>query len=218
MIDHILAPENSIFLVTLCLFLLIFLIQGASVIAGMEPFSFLDGLLPDVDFDAPEAHPIGFMDSIMSMLKMGKVPFIFSFILFLFLFSLIGLYGQLVLFKLGLPMLHWAIATPAAFVATLPVLRIGNGILEKVLPKDETYAISNEEFIGRTATITIGTATELRAAEAKVVGSDHKTHYIMVIADNAGKAFSTGDETLIVGRRSEGLYAVIENKNPLLNK
>lgn len=223
MIENLLAPENALFLVALGLFLLIFLVQLISLFLGAEPFSFLDSLLPDVDLDIDtdlslaDASP-GFVDSIMSMLKLGRVPFVFTFILFLFLFSQIGLVGQQILQDLGIGRLHWAIASPATFVATLPLLRIGNGILEKVLPKDETAAISSDTFVGRMATVVIGTVTSARAAEAKVVGPDGKTHYIQVIADNEGKVFKQGDHLLIVSKRTDGLFSVIENKNPLLDE
>ncbi|MDQ8205395.1 OB-fold-containig protein [Pelagicoccus sp. SDUM812003] len=218
MIDHILAPENALFAFALGFFLLIFLVQAISFIVGMEPFSFLDGLLPDapIDLDVPDVHPVGFMDAIMSMLKLGKVPFIFTFIIFLFCFSLIGIYGQLVLDKLGLPLLPWFVASPVAFLATIPCLRVGNALMAKVLPKDETYSISSDTFVGRMSTITIGTATHEIPAEAKLQGPDKKTYYVRVVADEEGTSFSQGDQALIVSKRSEGLFTVIQPDDFLL--
>lgn len=223
MIENVLAPENFLFLVALGLFLLIFLVQLVSLLFGLEPFGFLDSLLPDIDMNMDtdlnlgEVTP-GFVDSVMSMLKLGRVPFVFTFILFLFLFSQIGFYGQMVFLDLGGARLHWFLASAGSFVLTIPLLRFGNGILEKVLPKDETAAISADTFVGRVASIIIGTATHERAAEAKVVGPEGKTHYIRVVADNEGRTFSAGDNLLIVGRRTEGIFTVIENKNPLLKE
>lgn len=90
--------------------------------------------------------------------------------------------------------------------------------MEKVLPKDETAAVSVESFVGRVATIVIGTATHLRATEAKLVGPEGKIHYLQVVADVQEQSFSKGEEVLVVGRRSEGVFTVIENRNPLLGK
>lgn len=223
MIENLLAPENGVFLVALCLFLLIFVVQLFSVLIGMEPFGFLDSLLPDIDVNVDADLNLGdispsFLDSVMSMLKLGRVPFVFTFILFLFLFSQVGLYLQAAALELSGSRLHWLFASAGAFVVTMPLLRFGNGILGKVLPKDETAAISADTFVGRMATILIGTATHDRAAEAKLVGPDGKTHYINVVADNVGKSFTQGDHLLIVGRRTEGIFTVIENKNPLLEE
>lgn len=223
MIENLFAPENGVFLVSLSLFLLIFLVQAVSVVMGMEPFGFMDNLLPGVEFEVDTDLNLGdlspsFLDSVMSMLKLGRVPFVFTFILFLFLFSIVGLYGQMALFELSGWRLHWLPATGLALVVTTPLLRFGNGILEKVLPKDETAAISVDTFIGRICTIVIGTATNERAAEAKVVGPRGKTHYISVVADNEGKSFRRGQPLLIVARRTAGVFTVIENKNPLLEE
>lgn len=223
MIEHLLAPENFLFLISLGLFLLIFLVQLLSVVLGMEPFGFMDSLLPDVDLDIDTDLNLGdasagFVDSVMSMLKLGKVPFVFTFILFLFFFSLVGLYGQLALQEIGIGPLNWFLASSISFIVTMPLLRVGNGVLEKVLPQDETAAISADTFVGRIATVLIGTVTDERSAEAKVVGPEGKTHYIQVIADNEGKTFKQGDSVLIVSRRSDSVFAVIENKNPLLEE
>lgn len=221
MIENLLAPENGVFLVALCLFLLIFLVQLLSLVIGMEPFGFMDSLLPDIEVDADlnlgDVSP-GFIDSVMSMLKLGRVPFVFTFILFLFLFSQIGLYLQAAALEFTGSRFHWLFASIGAFVVTMPLLRFGNVILEKILPHDETAAISADTFVGRMATILIGTATHERAAEAKLVGPDGKTHYINVVADNEGRTFSQGDPILVVGRRTEGIFTVIENKNPLLEE
>lgn len=223
MIENLLAPENFLFLIALGLFLLIFLVQLVSLLFGMEPFGFLDSLLPDIDVNLDTDLNLGdvtpsFVDSIMSMLRLGRVPFVFTFILFLFLFSQIGLYGQMVFLEMGGSRLHWFLASGGTFLVTIPLLRFGNGILEKVLPKDETAAISADTFVGRVATIILGIATHERAAEAKVVGPEGKTHYIRVVADNEGKSFGQGDYLLIVGRKTEGIFTVIENKNPLLKE
>ncbi|MCH6255184.1 YqiJ family protein [Puniceicoccaceae bacterium K14] len=223
MIENLLAPENFLFLISLGMFLLIFLVQLVSLVCGMELFGFMDSLLPDVSFDIDSDLNIGdstagFLDSVMSMLKLGRVPFVFTFILFLFLFSLIGLYGQMALVESGVGRLHWFVASGTSFVITLPFLRFGNSVLEKVLPKDETAAVSSETFIGRMATIVIGVVTSERSAEAKLVGPEGKTHYIQVVADNEGKTFKQGDSVLVVGRRGDSLFTVIENKNPLLEE
>ena len=120
------------------------------------------------------------------------------------------------LVELGIGRLHWLLASGASFAATMPCLRVGNSILEKVLPKDESSVVSVKSFVGRIATVMIGTVTNERSAEAKVIGPNGKPHYIQVVADNEGKTFKQGDHVLIVGRRSESVFTVIENKNPLL--
>lgn len=122
MTESLFAPENVLFLVSLGLFIFIFLIQLLGVVMGLEPFGFLDNLLPDFDLDLdvdadlslPDASP-GFVESVMSMLKLGRVPFVFTFVFFLLTFSLVGLYGQMALDHFGPGRLQWALAGLAAF-------------------------------------------------------------------------------------------------------
>ncbi|MBC2604709.1 OB-fold-containig protein [Pelagicoccus albus] len=216
MIDHILSPQNTLFAIALGLFLLIFMVQALSFVVGLEPFGFLDNLLPDIEIDVPEVESVGVVDSILSMLRLGKVPFVFTLIVFLFSFSLIGIYGQLALVRLGLPMLHWALASPLAFLVSLPILRISNAFMARWLPKDESYSISSDAYVGCLATVTIGTATSERPAEARVDAPDDKTHYIRVISDDAEKAFSKGDRVLVIKKVSGGLFLVVEPDECLL--
>lgn len=221
MIENFTAPENVVFAITFSIFLLIGLVQLASFLMGLETFSFLDDLIPDVGLDvdgeglAADLSPT-VLDSILSMLKIGRVPLIFTIVLFLFLFSFFGYNMQQILHSAGIGRLPALIAAPVAFVITLPFLRLGNGILAKTLPRDETAAISSATFIGRIAVITLGKATHKRQTEAKLVGPDGKTYYIQVVADVAGAEFSRGDHVLVVGKRGEGIFTAIQNTNPLL--
>jgi len=222
MIENFAAPENALFAVSIIVFLLIALVQFVAFIMGLEAFSFLDDLLPDLggDFDGDADLDIGdvapsFMDSILSMLKIGKVPLVFSIIAFLFLFPFFGYNMQLITNHAGIGLLPMWISGPVAFMVTLPFLRWSNQVMAKVLPKDETSAVSRESFIGRMATITLGKVSFEHAAEAKLKDSLGNTHYIMVVSDLEGECFEQGEHVLIVGERGNH-FSVIANTNPQL--
>ena len=219
MIEYFTAPDNIAFLIALTLFFLLFLVELLSLVFGIEALSFMDDIVPDIDMDVDlETASPGFLDSVFSFLRIGRVPMSMTMTVFLFVFSFIGFNLQYVLEGSGIGRLHWLPATAIAFVAALPFVRIGNTILEKVLPKDETSAISSETFVGRVAEITLGVATHAKQTEAKLVGPDGKTHYIQVVADRESSTFQRGDHVLVVGRRSESLFTIIEIQNPLLEK
>lgn len=215
MLEYLTASENIIFLGALTLFLLLFVVELVSVVMGLEPLSFMDELLPEIDLDAPGASP-GFLDSVLSFLRIGRVPLSMTLTVFLFVFSFIGYNLQFILWGVGVGRLHWALASAVALVASMPVVRLGNTVLGKILPKDETSAFSSEAYIGRVAEITLGVATHGRQAEAKLVGPDNKTHHIQVVSDAEDATFKRGEHVLVVGRRTEGIFTVIEIQNPLL--
>ncbi|MFP4283440.1 MAG: OB-fold-containig protein, partial [Opitutales bacterium] len=131
-----------------------------------------------------------------------------SFAVFLFAFGAVGLLGQYALAEAGLSLLPLALASPLAFLLALPLVRWSNTGLARILPRDESAAVSDETFIGRVATITIGRVTSERQSEARLTGPKGRVHYIQVVADDEGAAFQQGDEVLVVGRRGT-LFTVI---------
>lgn len=236
MFAHFTAAENLPFAVALGVFFFIGLLQTISLFTGISLFSWIDDLLPDFDavdgFDLPgdagvetawetDISPEASTDAswvaeIFAWMNFGKVPFIISFLLFLFLYSCIGYNGQLLFSGLGIGLLPAIIAGPLAFAVSILPLKWGNAALGKILPKDETSAVSSRSYIGRVATITIGEATHERTAEAKLKGPLSRTHYIMVRADRPGASFKQGEHVLLVGK-SKSEFTCIAVDNPHLD-
>lgn len=239
MFSHFTAPENLPFAVALGLFFLIGMLQTVSLFTGISLFGWIDDLLPDLDavggdvdlevggeaeldMDA-DAGPdsiseASFIAQVFAWMNFGKVPFIITFLLFLFLFSCIGYNAQLFLTEMGLSLASPILIAPIAFVAAILPLKWGNGILGRVIPKDETSAVSSHTFVGRIATITIGEATHERPAEAKLRGPLGRTHYVMVLADRENVHFKQGDHVLLVDEKGPHFTCIaVKNKNLILD-
>ncbi len=238
MYAHFTAAENLPFAVALGIFFLIGLLQTVSLLTGISLFGWIDDLLPDfetvgsdldlpgevsvdggVDADADTPDSISeasWVAEVFAWLNFGKVPFIIILLLFLFLFACIGYNLQLVLTNLGLGLIPATAMAPIALVASIYPLKWGNAIMGRIIPKDETNAISSDTFVGRVATITIGEATHERAAEAKLRGPLGRTHYIMVRADREAAHFKQGEHVLIVGEKA-GHFTCIAVSNPNLD-
>ena len=112
-------------------------------------------------------------------------------------------------------MLPAFIATIPALAISLPTVRVLGGVLNKIIPKDETSAVSKDTFIGRVAVITLGKSSKGNPAEGKVKDSFGKYHYIMVEPDNAGDIFVQGGQVLLVRRDGSKFYA-IKNENRII--
>ena len=240
MYAHFTAAENLPFAVALGIFFLIGILQTISLFTGISLFGWIDDVLPDFDavggVDLPgelsiepemdievEAGPdsgaeASWVAEVFAWMNFGKVPFIISFLLFLFLFSCIGYNGQLFLSESGLGLLPAMVAAPIAFAVSIFPLKWGNALMGNILPKDETSAISSGSYIGRVATITIGEATYERTAEAKLRGPLDRTHYVMVRADEPQARFKQGEHVLLVGRdKGKGAFTCIAVENPHLD-
>jgi hypothetical protein len=108
------------------------------------------------------------------------------------------------------------IALPLAAAAGVIAVRFLGTALAKVIPKDESSAISDASLIGRVGTIVIGTARAGRPAEARVRDEYGTTHYVMVEPEDPEQALSAGASVLLVRHLSGRRFHVISNPKPEL--
>ena len=207
-------PGNLPFAVALTIVFILGAIEGVDMLIGAGIFGFLDGLLPDIDIDTdldldgPDISATSPVSQFLSWLRLGNVPVIFSLIIFLISFGLVGIGMQNIIFSIIGTRLPSTVAVMPALLLSLPLLRVGNNVLAFILPHDETSAISIDEFVGRTATITIGTARFGYPAQARLKDQHGQTHYLLVAPDNREDVFITGDELLIVRHEDNTFYGI----------
>lgn len=228
MLDILSAPQTLPFTSALAVMLLIALLEGVAVVFGAGLSNMIDSLLPDIDADIdldvdmdadfepsiPGAGPGPFVET-LAWLRFGKVPALVLLVIFLTAFGLIGLVIQQVSFTMTGMMLPGLVVSLPAFGGALPVVRVLGGAIAKIIPKDETDAVSADTFIGRVATVMLGSATQGKAAQAKVRDAHGKNHYILVEPDDANETFNQGQEVLLV-KRAGSLFLAIENNNDVM--
>lgn len=197
MIDFWLADENLFFVAALVLMVAIGLLQ----LVGLGEF----GMDADTDVDGEVS---GIADGLISFLGIGRLPFLMILTLFLMLFALTGFIGQQVMQALTGTLMTPYIAVPAAAIAALPFTGLLSRPLARILPRDETTAVSIDELIGTRAVIEIGTARLGYPARAKAHDRHRHIHFLMVEPDSADLSFVQGDEVLLVRREGEIFQAV----------
>lgn len=206
------APENLPFLISLGLFFGLSFIQGISFILGMSLDQSVDqwmgvgnadlDLGVDVDLEMADgidaADGAGGLWGAMDWLNAGKIPLLFLILTFLGCYALIGYLLQLILFQsIGKPGPVWIMGLVVLPVC-LPFSRWFSMGLGKILPKDETSAVSRDSFIGQAAVITLGIARVGSPAQAKLKDTFGQTHYVMVEPDEAEETFRAGDRVILV--------------------
>jgi hypothetical protein len=225
MLEFFLAPSNTPFVIALTIMMAITIIEIISASLGMGLSEMVDSFLPefdtDIDIDADADVDIdvagagGPGDSLVKLLawfRVGEVPVIMLFIVFLTGFGLSGLIIQFLLVTILNTTVPATLAAIPAMLCSIFVVRVCGGILGKYLPKDETYAVSEESFPGMVATLTLGTAKKGKPAEAKLKDEHGQTHYILVEPDNEEECFSQGDKTIIVSKNG-AIYKIIAATN-----
>ena len=103
-----------------------------------------------------------------------------------------------------------------ALVAAVFGVRIFGGALGKIIPRDETTAVSDASLVGRVGTIVIGTARAGKPAEARVRDEHGASHYVMVEPEEPDQAFEAGASVLLVRHLSGRRFQAIHNPKPEL--
>ena len=205
-----LTPESAPYLIATLAMLGIATLEGLALIAGVSASGWIDSLLPDHHPDAAQGH----VDSVLGWLHVGRVPLLALIVMLLAAFAIVGFTINMVvhgLFGLYPPML---IGAPVAFVASVPVVRIAGRALSRVMPKEQSSAVSLESLVGRIATVVAGTARVGFPAQAKLTTEFGQVLYVMVEPDSADTTFGANEPVLLVKRIGGTRFQGIRNPKP----
>jgi len=213
-------PENVVFSTALALMLGIGLLEGTMTLLGMGMSGVIDNMLPDIpdaDLDIGVDGDIGFdagmdapnaLSQFLGWLMIGRVPALAVLVVFLTVFGLAGLIVQSAIAGVfGGPLTPW-LAAPVVAAGALPLTRVVALGLSRVMPKDESSAVSRTSFVGRVAVVTLGTARRGAPTQARLTDQHGQSHYVMVEPDLDDEQFATGEEVLLV-RQAGSLFRVI---------
>ncbi|MEX1015997.1 MAG: YqiJ family protein [Phycisphaeraceae bacterium] len=233
MLDFLLAIENLPFTIALAVMLGLGLLEGVTTVLGMGASSFLDTFLPDVDIDADldfnqfdltagdgdldlgDVASHGPIAKIMGWMHIGRVPVLILLALFLLTFGMAGLFVQSFAEALTGMLLPAILATVPALIVAVFVVHYTGGLLARIIPRDESDAVSEDSFVGRVAQITLGTARRGMPAQAKLRDQHGRTHYVMVEPDTDDAVFEQGTHVLLV-KRENARFLAIANPNDAL--
>jgi hypothetical protein len=161
----------------------------------------------DADIDGDAVIHAGPLDALASLFGIGRVPFMVWLALFLFLFSAIGLGIQELADSLTGSALDRWLAAVLAVGGALPVTGALARPLGRLLPHDETTAVTLDTLVGRRATVTDGVARSGSPARARVYDYHGHPHHVMVEPHEASSELHSGDEVLLVRREGNQFYA-----------
>lgn len=202
-----LAEQNGPFMVALVVTLAIAAVEILSLVMGLGLADMVDDVLPDFDADTPEVEASFFTDA-MGWLNVGKVPFLVLLLIFLGSFTVVGYAFQLFFSQAVGFLLPAVIAGPIALIPALPATRLSSRAIARILPRDETYAVGDEDLVGRLGTVTLGPVTHRRHGKAKVIDTHGNVHFVRVRAAENGNRYQISEEVLLVSH-GRGLFDVI---------
>jgi len=210
MIEFILADDNLYFGIAIAIMLGIAILEGVTLLLGFAISSIVDSMMPDVDFDAhvhADFDADNALSKILSWVRIGKVPMLMLVVIFLTSFGLVGYGIQGVAMKISGEFISLTFAAWVSLFISIPILRICATTLERLMPNDETDAVSRDSFINRVATLTLAPVNPTRPVEAKVKDEHGNTHYVMLISDGDFNIPLTSD-ALIISRDGNVFKAI----------
>jgi membrane protein implicated in regulation of membrane protease activity len=192
MLAFILAPENLPFSVALLVMLMIGLVEALGL--GLSAVHL------DLHFDAHADGP-----DLLAWLGIGRVPILMLLVVFLALFGMVGLAVQQGAAALAGQPLAPALASAVAVLGALPLTGIGARGLARIMPQDETTAVSLDSLVGKRGTVTIGTARRGSPAQVRVRDSFGQPHYVMVEPHDEAHPLAEG-ATVLLARREGHIF------------
>jgi len=233
--NYLFEPAMFPFGVALLLMSGIGLLEGVAMVLGSGLSQFIDNLLPDTDLDfdldmdldmdagldtdldLAEIGSPSALSRLLGWLCIGHVPILVLFVIFLASFGLMGIALQNTINGItGFYLPTWLASIPVLF-ASLPIVRVFGKIIGRIIPKDETSAISSKTFRGRVVTITLGTAEKGNPAQAKFTDRFGQSHYLMVEPEKAGEQFQQNDQILLLKKGTNAFIGIRNTNEKLVN-
>ena len=202
------SEENYIFSAAIFLMLGIAVLEGLLMVVGFGISNTIEHMFPHIDSPELELQTteINTFTEFFSWVNKGQVPILMLFIVFLTVFGLIGLGLQ----YLTMNKVSQYIMLIPTIILSLPIVSYSSLFLGKIMPRDETTAVSTMTFIGNIAEITNGTTMKGVPTEAKIIDGFNYTHYIMVEPLSETETFKKGDKVLVYSKKNDTIFYITE--------
>jgi hypothetical protein len=207
-VSTIFSPELWPFALAIGLLMIVAVLEGLALLIGASLSHWLDGAVAD-----PGA-PDGATAAALGWLHIGKVPLLILIVIFLTTFGIVGFAAQLIAKDFTGHFIPPLIPAGIAAITAVGAMRIFGAALSKVVPKDESSAISDASLVGRVGTIVIGIAKVGRPAEARIHDEYGTPHYVMVEPEGPNEIFEAGASVLLVRHLKGRHFHAIHNPKP----
>jgi len=201
--DSIIQPGTEVFWEALLVVVGLGLIELVSMLLGVSA----SGLLDDgLGHHGVGDHEPGLLGGWMSWLNAGGVPILVLAVLLLSAFAVFGFLLQMLAAGVAAP-LPTFLAGPLALIVAVPTTRRLSRGIARIMPRDETNAISQAGFIGLVGMVTVGPLDQGQPGIVRVKDQHDNIHTLRAQA-SPGYLIETGSLVIIVDG-SDGLFQAI---------
>ncbi len=201
--DSIIQPGTEVFWEALLVVAGLGFVELVSMLLGVSASGLLD---QGLGHHGPGDAEGGLLGGWMSWLNAGGVPILVLAVLLLSAFAVSGFLIQSLAASIVQPLPLFA-AGPLALLVSVPVTRWLSRGLARIMPRDESNAVSQTSFIGLMGVVTIGPLDQGQPGMVRVKDPYDNIHTLRTQAA-PGYVIETGASVIIVDG-SDGLFQAI---------
>lgn len=199
--DILLAPDVRPFAVAAAIMMAL---GGIELLAMLIGFSIGELFGKEVAVDVDSGDGLG---GLFLWINAGRLPLLILIVLALGVFSIVGFFLQGLAHGAGIsiPVLIAAIAA-AGF--SLPVIRVTSRGIARIIPRDESYAVDDADFIGHVAEVSVGPLDQGLPGRVRLKDVFGNWHSLVARASPDSTPLPVGASVLLVDRDAKSFIAI----------
>jgi Protein of unknown function (DUF1449) len=199
--DILLAPDVRPFAIAAAIMATLGGIELLTMIVG---FSISE--LIGTDFGIEGEHD-GAIGGLFLWINAGRLPLLILLILVLGIFSIEGFFLQGIAHIAGTAI---PVTVAALVVAglSLPVIRLTSRGIAKIIPRDESYAVNDADFVGQVAEVSIGPLDQGLPGRVRLKDVFGNWHSVPARASTDSNPLPVGASVLLVDRDTKSFIAI----------
>jgi Protein of unknown function (DUF1449) len=201
MSDVLLAPEVRPFAVAAAIMVAL---GGIELLTMLVGFSIGELLSKDIEVDADHHDALG---GLFLWINAGRLPLLILIILALGLFSITGFLLHGIAHGAGVT-LPASIASLVAAAGSIPLIRSLSRGIARIIPRDESYAVNEADFVGHVGEVSIGPLDQGLPGRVRLKDVFGNWHTVSARASHDSTALPVGASVLLVDRDARSFIAI----------
>ncbi len=199
--DILLAPDVRPFAVAAGIMVVL---GGIELLATLVGLSLSEIIGKDITAETGTESGLG---GLFLWINAGRLPLLILIVLALGVFSITGFFLQGLAHGAGLSIPVW-IAAIAAAGFSLPLIRITSRAIARIIPRDESYAVDQADFIGRVAEVSVGPLDQGLPGRVRLKDVFGNWHSLVARAGPDSTPLPVGASVLLVDRDAKSFIAI----------
>jgi len=199
--DILLAPDVRPFAISAAIMLTLGGIELLTMIVG---FSISELIGKDFALETESHSAIG---GLFLWINAGRLPLLILMILALGMFAITGFLLQAIAHSVGTAV-PVALAALAAAAISLPAIRVTSRGIARIIPRDETYAVEEADFVGHVGEVSIGPLDQGLPGKVRLKDVFGNWHSVAARASPESTPLPVGASVLLVDRDARCFIAI----------